>query len=154
MDALLSIESIKEISEKIQLNVPKTAIVDDELVILIKTTLEKVNAIKNANSITVECLYDKELNGFTIILSPAENMAMKNLNDWYIERGIAGFISAKNNDLLKLLREVAISYKTIQFYVFDEDVNVVSVKNIFSTEISKSLILRELQKLTPNDFER
>ena len=149
MDASLSFEQIKEISEKMHVEAPFTAVDIDENVLLFLFMTEeskKVDILKNSKSIATEVRYIEQIDAFVIWIMPSEFISEFSLQVDVPNYAVCGLVRVDDKRALQTLKDISDYKATAQLYTFDKELKNISIKPIFTNEMAILALKREINK--------
>lgn len=141
-DQSISIEQMQEIASNLPVKGSTISYVPDvdQLIVTIRETNEKVLKLKNQSQIMVELTFIEEFSCFALVIHLEMN------SDGNL---IIGNLEV-NDNVLKYLERVANSDRSIQVNVIGENLNLISSRHLFESQLAKTAVLRELNKVKNN----
>lgn len=149
MNASLSLEQLKEFSKKMQVEAPFTAVDTDENVLLFLFMTEeskKVDILKNSKSIATEVQYIKQIDAFVVWIVPSEFIEDFSLRSNVPDYAVCGLVRVDDKRAFQTLKDISDNKATAQLYTFDKELKNISIKPIFTSEMSRVVIEREINK--------
>lgn len=138
-DQTISIEQMKEIAKELQVKQFAVSYVPDadQLIVTIRETNDKVLKFKSMSRLVVSLSLNEEKNCFALVIQ---------LDLESDENPIVGMLEV-NKDILGYLAKVANADNSIQLNVIGENLDLISVRHIFESELAKVAVQRELNKV-------
>lgn len=134
----ISVNQIIEIAEKLDIEKSNVLFVPDvnQLVLIIKEKTEKVKYLKEHDTLAIDVRYLEEHNALFIALRPDEQAS-----DYDV-----GAIFKITEDLHNYLNQIATSFKTLELYTVGDDLETISARHIFTSDIAKFGLSQQLNK--------
>mgnify|MGYP003199620556 FL=1 len=156
MEASLSFDQLKKLSENMKVEVPFTAVnTDDNVLLFLYMTddIGKAERIKKSESIITEVQYLEQINSFIVWIIPVE-YANKILNEKAILKYAAcGLVKVDDKMAFQMLNDMVDRKATAEIYVFDRRLKCISIKHVLSNDTSLSNLNNALNKYNENQYK-
>ncbi|MED4554686.1 hypothetical protein P9305_18390 [Lysinibacillus capsici] len=138
-DQSISIEQMQEIAKNLHVKGSTVSYVPDvdQLIVTIRETNNKVIKLKSMSQLMVELTLIEDLNYFALVIHLELDSE---------ENKIVGALEV-NDNVLGYLEKVANGDNSIQVNVIGEDINLISARHFFESELAKTAVRRELNKV-------